>query len=94
MAQHNHQTASTQFVYPRFGKTGGVLPLVFNQHFRGTMDYWDSAVTNGLAKSRELILFTNAEFRPVPALIQERGANVIAFMKALGLSPLFSRYAG
>jgi hypothetical protein len=45
MAQHNHQTAPTQFVeangirftYRRFGKTGGV-PLVFNQHFRGTMD--------------------------------------------------------
>jgi hypothetical protein len=33
-------------------------------------------------------------FRPVPAIIQERGANTIAFMKALGLSALFSRYAG
>jgi hypothetical protein len=50
MTQHNHQTAPTQFVeakgirfaYRRFGKTGGV-PLVFNQHFRGTMDYWDPA---------------------------------------------------
>jgi hypothetical protein len=47
MIQHNHQTAPTQFVeangvrfaYRRFGKTGGA-PLVFNQHFRGTMDYW------------------------------------------------------
>ena len=34
-----------------FGKTGG-LPLVFNQHFRGTMDYWYPAVTNGLARNR------------------------------------------
>jgi hypothetical protein len=67
MTQHNHQTAPTQFVeangirfaYRRFGKTGGA-PLVFNQHFRGTIDYWDPAVTDGLAKNREVILFNNA----------------------------------
>jgi hypothetical protein len=45
MPTHTHQTAPTQFVeangirfaYRRFGKAGGV-PLVFNQHFTGTMD--------------------------------------------------------
>jgi hypothetical protein len=36
------------------------MPLVFNQHFRGTMDYWDPAVTDGLARNREVILFNNA----------------------------------
>ena len=64
---HTHQTAPTQFVdakgirfaYRRFGKAGGV-PLVVNQHFMGTMDYWDPAVTDGLAKEREVILFNNA----------------------------------
>ena len=43
---HTHQTAPTQFVeangirfaYRRFGKTGGV-PIVFNQHYIGTMDF-------------------------------------------------------
>ena len=53
---HIHQTAPTQFVeangirfaYRRFGKPDGV-PLVFNQHFTGTMDHWDPAVTDGLA---------------------------------------------
>jgi hypothetical protein len=67
MTQHSHQTAPTQFVeanairfaYRRFGKPGGA-PLVFNQHFRGTMDYWDPAVTDGLARNREVILFNNA----------------------------------
>src|SRR5689334_21316213 len=67
MAVYTHQTAPTRYVettgfrfaYRRFGKRGGV-PLVFNQHFRGTMDYWDPAVTDGLAKSREVILFNNA----------------------------------
>ena len=64
---HTHQTAPTQFVeangirfaYRRFGKSGGV-PLVFNQHFTGTMDHWDPAVTDGLAATREVILFNNA----------------------------------
>jgi hypothetical protein len=54
---HTHQTAPTQFVeansirfaYRRFGKTGGV-PLVFSQHYIGTMDYWDPTVTDGLAR--------------------------------------------
>src|SRR6266850_1670705 len=63
MIQHSHQTAPTQFVeaagvrfaYRRFGKTGGV-PLVFNQHFTGTMDHWDPLVTDGLAAAREVIL--------------------------------------
>src|SRR5258708_11130285 len=67
MTQHSHQTAPTQFVdaagirfaYRRFGKSGGV-PLVFNMHFTSTMDHWDPAVIDGLAKDREVILFDNA----------------------------------
>lgn len=64
---HTHQNAPTQFAeangirfaYRRFGKPNGV-PLVFNQHYTGTMDHWDSAVTDGFAKNREVILFNNA----------------------------------
>ena len=67
MTQHSHQTGPTQlveangirFAYRRFGKPDGV-PLVFNQHYTGTMDYWDPAVTDGLARDREVILFNNA----------------------------------
>jgi pimeloyl-ACP methyl ester carboxylesterase len=67
MSNYTHQTAPTQFVeansirfaYRRFGKTGGV-PLVFCQHYIGTMDYWDPTVTDGLARDREVILFNNA----------------------------------
>ena len=95
MTEHTHQTAPTQFVeangirfaYRRFGKACGA-PLVFNQHFRGTMDYWDPAVTDGLAKNREVILFDNAGVSStsgrVPTTMQEMGANAIAFIKALG----------
>jgi pimeloyl-ACP methyl ester carboxylesterase len=96
MTQHSHQTAPTQFVdaagvrfaYRRFGKAGGV-PLLFNQHFTGTMDHWDPLVTDGLAATREVILFNNAGISnssgEVPTTFEEMGANAIAFIKALGL---------
>lgn len=62
-----HQTAATQFVvvdgvrlaYRRFGKPGGV-PLVFFQHFVGNIDSWDPKITDGFARTREVILFDNA----------------------------------
>ena len=96
MTTHTHQTVPTQFVeakgirfaYRRFGKAGGV-PLVFNQHFTGTMDHWDPAVTDGLARDREVVLFNNAGVSnssgDVPTTIEDMGANAVAFIKALGL---------
>ena len=96
MSQHTHQTAPTQFVdaagirfaYRRFGESGGV-PLVFNQHFTGTMDHWDPLVSDGLAATREVILFDNAGISSssgeVPTTFETMGANAIAFIKALGL---------
>ncbi len=79
MNHYTHQTAPTQFVeansirfaYRRFGKTGGV-PLVFSQHYIGTMDYWDPTVTDGLARDREVILFNNAGSPAVPARSRRR----------------------
>ena len=97
MTTHTHQTAPTHFVeangirfaYRRFGKPQGV-PIVLNQHFRGTMDYWDPAVTDGLAQNREVILFDNAGIASTsgeaPVSIPQMGANAIAFIRALGLS--------
>jgi pimeloyl-ACP methyl ester carboxylesterase len=94
---HTHQTAPTHFVdaagvrfaYRRFGKSGGV-PIVFNQHYIGTMDYWDPAVTDGLARDREVILFNNAGVSSssgeVPTTFDDMGANAVAFIKALGLT--------
>jgi pimeloyl-ACP methyl ester carboxylesterase len=96
MTTYTHQTAPTQYVeargirfaYRRFGKAGSV-PLVFNQHFTGTMDHWDPLVTDGLAVTREVILFNNAGVSSssgeVPTTVEEMGANAIAFIRALGL---------
>ncbi|MDH6622903.1 pimeloyl-ACP methyl ester carboxylesterase [Streptomyces sp. LBL] len=47
-----------RYAYRRFGAETGT-PLVFLQHFRGGMDHWDPAVTDGLAANRPVILFDN-----------------------------------
>jgi hypothetical protein len=94
MTQHNHQTAPTQFVeaksirfaYRRFGNAGGV-PLVFNQHFTGTMDHWDPAVTDGLAKDREVILFNNAG-------VSSRSGEVPTRSRSWALTPCLHQGAG
>src|SRR6476660_7749505 len=97
MSKYTHQTAPTQcleangirFAYRRFGKANGV-PLVFNQHYLGTMDYWDPTVTDGLARDREVILFNNAGVSSssgeVPTTFEHMGANAVAFTRALGLN--------
>ena len=94
---YTHETAPTRYVeangvrfaYRRFGKAGGV-PLVFNQHFQGTLDHWDPAVTDGLAAGREVILFDNAGVAgssgETPSTFKEMGANAIAFIRTLGLT--------
>src|ERR1700694_997522 len=89
---HTHQTQFVEangirFAYRRFGKANGV-PLVFNQHYLGTMDYWDPTVTDGLARDREVILFNNAgvsSSSEVPTTFEQMGANAVAFTRALGL---------
>src|SRR5712675_1075949 len=93
---HSHQTVPTQFVEAngirfacrRFGKSGGV-PLVFNQHFTGTIDHWDPLVTDGFARDREVILFNNAGVSSssgeVPTTVERMGANAVAFIKTLEL---------
>jgi len=97
MTEFTHETAPTQFVeangirfaYRRFGKAGGV-PIVCNQHFIGTLDHWDPAVTDGLAKTREVILFDNAGVASssgeTPSSFEAMAANAVAFIGALGIT--------
>jgi len=67
MANASNTTAPTQFIetklekyaYRRFRKGNG-LPLLCLQHFTGTLDNWDPAVTDPLAVGREVILFESA----------------------------------
>ncbi len=93
----SNTTAPTQFIetevetyaYRRFG-AGAAPPLVFLQHFTGTLDNWDPAVTDALAHGREVILFESAgvgrSTGAVPETIVGMAAHLLAFMDALGLS--------
>ena len=96
MNPFTHRTAPTQFIackgvpyaYRRFGKADGV-PLLFNQHLMGNMDSWDPAVTDGLAQSREVILFDNAGVGSsggeVPFTFAGMADCAADFVNALGL---------
>ncbi len=92
-------TAPTQFIetrletyaYRRFGG-GAAPPLVFLQHFTGTLDNWDPAVTDQLAGSREVVLFESAgvgrSTGEVPTTIAGMAAHLLAFADALGLTQI------
>jgi pimeloyl-ACP methyl ester carboxylesterase len=94
---HTHETAPTQFVkadgirfaYRRFGATGGI-PLVFLQHFTGTMDSWDPSVVDGFARERPVVLFDNAGVSrssgPTPDNVHAMADHAAAFIAALGLT--------
>jgi pimeloyl-ACP methyl ester carboxylesterase len=87
-------TAPTEFLkvnghsyaYRRFGNGSG-LPLLFLQHFTGTLDNWDPAVADPLASGREVILFDNAgvgrSTGEVPVTIAEMAAHGMAFLDGL-----------
>jgi pimeloyl-ACP methyl ester carboxylesterase len=89
-------TAPTQFLeaggqtyaYRRFGE-GSAPPLLFLQHFTGTLDNWDPAVTDPLAVGREVILFENAGLGrstgTVPDSIAGMAQHALRFLDGLGV---------
>ncbi len=97
MNTFTHHTAPTEFIeagdvryaYRRFGKKEG-LPLVFIPHILGNMDSWDPSVTDGLAQSREVILFNNAGVASssgeVPETFREMAKSAGVFLDALVLA--------
>jgi hypothetical protein len=50
------QVSGHSYAYRRFGNGSG-LPLLCLQHFTGTLDNWDPAVSDPLASAREVILY-------------------------------------
>jgi pimeloyl-ACP methyl ester carboxylesterase len=80
------KTARETYAYRRFGE-GSAPPLVFLQHFTGTLDNWDPAVTDPLARNREVILFESAgvgrSTGEVPTTIAGMAEHLIAFADAL-----------
>src|SRR5437867_13332150 len=71
------------YAYRRFSNGQG-LPLLCLQHFTGTLDNWDPAVTDPLASGREVILFDNAgvgcSSGTVPQTVAGMGHHALAFL--------------
>jgi pimeloyl-ACP methyl ester carboxylesterase len=99
MTQFTHDTVPTRYVesggtrfaYRRFGSPGR-LPLVFFQHFMGTMDDHDPALSDAFAGDREVILFNNAGVASssgtAPDTIEAMADGAITFTDALGLDTI------
>ena len=84
------QPGDTRYAYRRFGAGSGPgLPLLCLQHFTGTLDNWDPAVTDPLAREREIILFDNAgvgrSSGAVPPTIAGMAVHALAFLDELGI---------
>jgi len=72
-----------RYAYRRFGSGPG-LPLLLLQHFTGTLDNWDPALTDALADGQELILFDNAgvgrSSGAVPTTVAGMAQHVVTFL--------------
>src|SRR5277367_5086086 len=88
-ATHVLQVNDQSYAYRRFGHGSG-LPLLCLQHFTGTLDNWDPAVTDPLASGREVILFESAGLGrssgKVPETMAGMASHVLAFLDGLGVS--------
>jgi pimeloyl-ACP methyl ester carboxylesterase len=94
-AEDKLETAQTKFLeangvkfsYRALGPKSGT-PLVFLQHFTGTMDSWDPAVINALAKTRPVVVFNNrgvgATNGVVADNISQMTTDAYSFIQALG----------
>jgi pimeloyl-ACP methyl ester carboxylesterase len=99
MTEFTHDTAPTRFAegggirfaYRRFGRPER-SPLVFFQHFMGTLDDHDPALSDAFAVDREVILFDNAgvgsSSGTVPDTIEAMARDAISFIDALGLATI------
>jgi pimeloyl-ACP methyl ester carboxylesterase len=99
MTQYTHDTTPTQyaegggtrFAYRRFGNPEQP-PLVFFQHFMGTMDDHDPALSDAFAADREVILFNNtgvaSSTGTVPDTIEAMARDAITFTDAIGLTTI------
>lgn len=93
LAPLDHITAASGETYAlrRFGAEGGV-PVLLLQHFRGSLDYWDPALVDAIAFTREVILFDNLGVAgttgTAPGTAEEMAAAAAEFVRALGLTQI------
>jgi pimeloyl-ACP methyl ester carboxylesterase len=83
------EAEGVRFAYRRFNKGTG-MPLVFTNHFMGNLDTVDPAVIDGLAASRDVIVFDSAgvgsSTGEPKSTIADIAADAATFISALGLA--------
>src|ERR1700730_16567794 len=99
MTWFTQDTAPTQyaegggirFAYRRIGIPERP-PLLFFQHFMGTLDDHDPALSDAFTSDREVILFNNAGVASssgtVPDTVEAMARDAISFIDALGLNTI------
>src|SRR3954471_17302205 len=82
------ETGATRYAYRRFGNPIGT-PLVLLQHFMGNLDNYDPAITDALAKGREVILTDNTgvglSTGAAPETVAGMARDAASVIDALGL---------
>jgi len=82
------QAGSERYAYRRLGHGVG-RPLLCLQHFTGTLDNWDPAVTDPLALGHDVILFDSAgvgrSSGTVPNTVAGMASHALGFLDGLGL---------
>jgi pimeloyl-ACP methyl ester carboxylesterase len=77
------------YAYRRIG-SGLRRPLLCLQHFTGTLDNWDPAVTDPLGQERAVILFDNAgvgrSTGTVPPTVEGMAKHALDFLDALSVT--------
>lgn len=85
------EAGGIKFAYRRFGRKNG-LPLVFTNFLTGTMDNWDPAVVDKIAKEREVIIFDNtgvaSSTGTTPNTVEQMAKDAYTFVNALGLKKI------
>jgi pimeloyl-ACP methyl ester carboxylesterase len=75
------------YAYRELGPKGGI-PVVFFVHLAATLDNWDPAIVDPIAKNRHVITFDNrgvgASTGEVPDSIEAMADDAYAFIRALG----------
>jgi pimeloyl-ACP methyl ester carboxylesterase len=77
------------YAYRRFGRVGEAVPVVFLQHFRGSIDNWDPALIDPIAAEHDVILFDNTGIGTTtgatPGTVERMADDTAAFLDVLAL---------
>src|SRR3546814_6125621 len=70
------------------------VPIVFLNRFRGSMDDWDPALINAVARDRRVIFFDNVGVGEsdgqTPGCLERAADDAVGFIRALGLDAVRS----